>query len=93
MGEPRIRPLASGAFPAYDTVRSAAAAGGNRGAVVNAADEAAVAAFLHGRVEFPAIASTIGGAVDRWGSDVEPDLATIVALDAEIRTTLDAELH
>ena len=74
-------------------MRSAASAGGNRGAVVNAADEVAVAAFLDGGIGFPSIGSTIREAVDRWGSDEEPDLATIVALDAEIRTTLDAELR
>jgi 1-deoxy-D-xylulose-5-phosphate reductoisomerase len=91
-GSLEFGPLAAGAYPAYDTVRSAAAAGGNRGAVVNAADEAAVAAFLDGRIAFTAIASTIDDAVDRWGSDVEPDLATIVALGTEIRTTLDSEL-
>ena len=88
-----FEPLAGGAYPAYDAVRSAASAGGNRGAVVNAADEVAVAAFLDGRIGFPSIGSTIGAAVDRWGSDEEPDLATIVALDAEIRTALDAELR
>jgi 1-deoxy-D-xylulose-5-phosphate reductoisomerase len=91
-GSLEFRPLAAGAYPAYDTVRRAAAAGGNRGAVVNAADEVAVAAFLDGRIAFPAIASTIDDAVDRWGTDVEPDLAMIVALDTEIRTTLDSEL-
>ena len=40
-------------IPAYDVVRAAAAAGGNRGTVLNAADEAAVAAFLDGRIGFP----------------------------------------
>ena len=88
-----FEPLAADAYPAYDAVRSAAAAGGNRGAVVNAADEVAVAAFLDRRIGFPDIGSTIRAAVERWGSDVEPDLATIVALDADVRTTLDAELR
>jgi 1-deoxy-D-xylulose-5-phosphate reductoisomerase len=85
--------LADGAYPAYDVVRAAAAAGGNRGAVVNAADEAAVAAFLNRRIAFTDIATTIDAAVDRWGTDAEPSLATIVALDEEIRSTLDAELR
>jgi 1-deoxy-D-xylulose-5-phosphate reductoisomerase len=85
--------LADGAYPAYDVVREAAAAGGNRGAVVNAADEAAVAAFLNRRIAFTDIATTIDAAVDRWGTDAEPSLATIVALDEEIRSTLDAELR
>ena len=35
-------------FPAYRVAREAAAAGGNRGTVLNAADEVAVAAFLEG---------------------------------------------
>jgi 1-deoxy-D-xylulose-5-phosphate reductoisomerase len=60
--------------------------------VLNAADEVAAAAFLDGRLPFTGIATTIAAAVDRWGSDAEPDLPTIVALDAEIRATLGAEL-
>ncbi len=84
--------LADGAYPAYDTVRAAAAAGGNRGAVVNAADEVAVQAFLDGRLAFVGIASTIAVAVERWGSDEEPDLEGVVALDNEVRTALAREL-
>ena len=57
VGEPRVRRrLATGAYPAYDVVRAAADAGGNRGTVLNAADEVAVAAFLDGRIAFPRIA-------------------------------------
>jgi 1-deoxy-D-xylulose-5-phosphate reductoisomerase len=85
-------PLAAGDFPAYDTVRDAAAAGGNRGTILNAADEVAVAAFLDSRIAFPAVAATIASAVDRWGSEAEPSLDEIVTLDAEVRATLTAEL-
>ena len=85
-------PLADADYPAYAAVRAAANAGGNRGAVLNAADEVAVVAFLEGRLAFPAIASTIAGAVDRWGADTEPDLPAIVALDREVRDTLRAEI-
>jgi len=84
--------LDAGAYPAYDAVRTAAAVAGNRGTILNAADEVAVAAFLEGRIAFPAIASTIVDAVERWGADQEPTLAEIVALDAEVRETLGAEL-
>jgi 1-deoxy-D-xylulose-5-phosphate reductoisomerase len=84
--------LAPGQFPAYDTVRDAAAAGGNRGTVLNAADEVAVSAFLLGALPFTGIASTLRDAVNRWGSDTEPGLDEIVALDAEVRGTLQAEL-
>jgi 1-deoxy-D-xylulose-5-phosphate reductoisomerase len=85
-------PLEPGAYPAYDVVRAAAEAGGNRGVVVNAADEAAVAAFLAGRITFPRIATTIAGAVVRWGRDAEPGIDEIGELDAEVRAALDAEL-
>jgi 1-deoxy-D-xylulose-5-phosphate reductoisomerase len=85
-------PLEAVAYPAYDTVRAAAAAGGNRGTILNAADEVAVGAFLAGRISFPAIAGTISDAVDRWGADVEPDLAEIADLDAEVRASLAGEL-
>ena len=84
--------LATGAYPAYDTVRAAASAGGNRGTILNATDEIAVAAFLEGRITFPRIASTISAAVERWGAAGEPDLDTILALDAEVRASVRAEL-
>jgi 1-deoxy-D-xylulose-5-phosphate reductoisomerase len=86
-------PLPAGAYPAYDTVRSAADAGGNRGTILNAADEVAVAAFLDGRIAFPAIGDTIAAAVARWGDDREPTLDEIVALDAEVRASLTEAIH
>jgi 1-deoxy-D-xylulose-5-phosphate reductoisomerase len=91
-GSLEFAPLTDGAYPAYDVVRAAADAGGNRGAVVNAADEVAVAAFLDRRLGFTAIATTIDEAVRRWGSDTEPDLDGIVLLDAEVRAALSADL-
>jgi 1-deoxy-D-xylulose-5-phosphate reductoisomerase len=84
--------LEPGRYPAYDTVRQAAAAGGNRGTILNAADEVAVAAFLAGTIPFPRIGEVIAGAVVRWGDRAEPALDAIVALDAEIRSILSVEL-
>lgn len=84
--------LPEAAYPAYDAVRRAADAGGNRGAVLNAADEVAVGAFLDGRIRFPDIADTIEAAVDRWGSTDEPELDGIVALDHEVRHQLTSDL-
>ena len=85
-------PLADAEVPAYAVVRAAAEAGGNRGAVLNAADEVAVAAFLDGRIPFPAIAETIATAVDRWGENSEPGIEQIASIDAEVRSTLEGEL-
>ena len=91
-GSLEFAPLTDADYPAYAAVRAAAEAGGNRGVVLNAADELAVDAFLAGRIGFPAIAETIDSAVDRWGSSEEPDLAGIVDLDAEVRGALTRAL-
>ncbi len=85
-------PLDAARYPAYRSVRAAAEAGGNRGAILNAADEVAVAAFLAGSIRYDRIPALIEGAVARWGSDEDPPLEAIGALDAEIRTTMAAEL-
>jgi hypothetical protein len=71
----RLRAIDRCGLPAYAVTRAAAEAGGNRGAILNAADEVAVEAFLAGRIRFPAIADTIASAIDRWGAPEEPDLA------------------
>jgi 1-deoxy-D-xylulose-5-phosphate reductoisomerase len=91
-GALEFAPLRRADYPAYDAVRGAAEAGGNRGTILNAADEVAVAAFLAGRIGFPRIAATIESAVERWGSDVEPSLEEVEPLDAEVRRALVAEI-
>jgi 1-deoxy-D-xylulose-5-phosphate reductoisomerase len=91
-GALQFEALEAGRFPAYDAARAAAAAGGNRGTILNAADEAAVAAFLAGTISFPRIAEVISGAVERWGDGAEPDLDGIIALDGEVRAALSVEL-
>lgn len=91
-GSLEFAPLPPGAYPAYDIVRTAAVAGGNRGSVLNAADEVAVAAFLGGAIGFPRIAAVIAGAVERWGDDDEPDLDGIAALDRAVREQLRTDL-
>ena len=79
-------------FPAYRTVRSAAAAGGNRGTILNAADEVAVERFLAGSLPFDGIPGLIATAVERWGSEAEPELVAIHALVLEVRSTLSREI-
>jgi 1-deoxy-D-xylulose-5-phosphate reductoisomerase len=91
-GDLQFLPLDPARFPGYATVRAAAEQGGNRGTILNAADEVAVAAFLGGAIGFGGIAATIEEAVARWGAAAEPDLDGIIALDAEVRAALSAEL-
>jgi 1-deoxy-D-xylulose-5-phosphate reductoisomerase len=85
-------PLAGGAYPAYDAVRAAAEAGGNRGVILNAADEVAVEAFLAGHIGFTRIGEMIERAVERWGASDAPELEDVTALDAEVRAALRTEL-
>jgi 1-deoxy-D-xylulose-5-phosphate reductoisomerase len=91
-GTLEFAPLDVASVPAYAACLRAAEAGGNRGTILNAADEVAVAAFLAGRLPFPAIAETIEAAVERWGTDHEPSLDEIGRLDAEVRAGLDRSL-
>ncbi len=92
-GRLEFAPLDADRFPAYRTVRDASAAGGNRGTILNAADEVAVGSFLAGSIPFDRIATLLELAVDRWGRDAEPELAEINALDAEVRSTLQADVE
>jgi len=57
-------PLDTDAFPAVSLARRAGAAGGTAPAVFNAANEAAVEAFLAGQTSFLAIVDTIGVVLD-----------------------------
>ncbi|HET6381592.1 MAG TPA: 1-deoxy-D-xylulose-5-phosphate reductoisomerase [candidate division Zixibacteria bacterium] len=91
-GSLEFEPLDVSRYPAYAVARAAAEAGGNRGTILNAADEVAVAAFLEGRIGFDRIATVIETAVDRWGTDAEPELDEIGVLDAEVRAALGADL-
>jgi 1-deoxy-D-xylulose-5-phosphate reductoisomerase len=68
-----FEPLDSDVFPAVELARHAGETGGCMTAVYNAANEEAAAAFLAGRIGFPAIVRTIAEVVraaDQWA--VEP---------------------
>jgi 1-deoxy-D-xylulose-5-phosphate reductoisomerase len=62
-----FEPLDNAVFPAVDLARQAGATGGGMTAVYNAANEEAAAAFLAGRISFPAIVRTIGEVLDAAG--------------------------
>jgi 1-deoxy-D-xylulose-5-phosphate reductoisomerase len=64
-----FEPLDSDVFPAVELARHAGQTGGCLTAVYNAANEEAAAAFLDGRIGFPAIVRTIADvlhAADQW---------------------------
>jgi len=68
-------------FPALRLGREVAAAGGSCGAVLNAANEAAVAAFLGGRLAFPQIVPACRGVLDHHPYEPNPSLERLLELD------------
>ncbi len=74
-------------FPALGLARSALRAGGEMPAVLNAANEEAVAAFLEGRCTLPAVAATVAETLDGWNHHNRPlqDLDQALAADREAR--------
>ena len=59
-------------YPALPLARQALAAGGGMPAVLNAANEVAVAAFLEGKISFPDIVSVVSGTMDSAGLTPAP---------------------
>jgi 1-deoxy-D-xylulose-5-phosphate reductoisomerase len=74
------------AFPALDLARAAGTTGGTMPAVLNAANEIAVAAFLHKHCSFPAIWQTVGQVMREHRCIAGADLDAILAADAWART-------
>ena len=75
-------------FPATRIARQAAEAGGGAPAVLNAANEVAVAAFLAGQIAFTRIAPLVEEALARHDGTPPPEtLDEVLALDHEARAT------
>jgi len=72
-------------FPAVRLGHEAAARGGTAGAVLNAANEAAVAAFLAGRMRFTDISEACARVLDGHPFEADPSLDAILRLDAWAR--------
>src|SRR6266481_5205324 len=68
-------------FPALNLARRAGDTGGTLPAVMNAANEIAVAAFLDRHVRFPQIWQTVGEVMNRHASVAHPDLDAILRAD------------
>jgi 1-deoxy-D-xylulose-5-phosphate reductoisomerase len=72
-------------FPSLDIARAAARAGGTAPAVLNAANEVAVQAFLDRRLNFTGIATVIDKVLQRLGSSSVKALEDVFAADAAAR--------
>jgi 1-deoxy-D-xylulose-5-phosphate reductoisomerase len=72
-------------FPATRLAREAAEAGGAAPAVLNAANEIAVAAFLAGQIGFTRIAAHVEDVLSCYAPPAPASLADVIAVDAEAR--------
>ena len=72
-------------FPCLDLAYEALAAGGAAPAILNAANEQAVALFLAEKIRFTDIPDAIGETLGRMPAHAEPSLDDLVACDAEAR--------
>ncbi|PMR66897.1 1-deoxy-D-xylulose-5-phosphate reductoisomerase [Halomonas heilongjiangensis] len=73
------------AFPCLRLAREAMAAGGTAPAVLNAANEVAVAAFLEGRLGFTGIGELVARVRDARPVEAAADLETVLEADARAR--------
>jgi 1-deoxy-D-xylulose-5-phosphate reductoisomerase len=68
-------------FPALELGREAARAGGTTGAVLNAANEAAVGGFLRGELPFTEIVPACRGILEHHDFDPSPTLDELIRID------------
>ncbi len=73
------------AFPCLRLAREAAAAGGTAPCALNAANEVAVHAFLHGRLRFTGIPAVIESVLDTLGASRVHDFEALYVTDSEAR--------
>jgi 1-deoxy-D-xylulose-5-phosphate reductoisomerase len=86
IGALEFEPLDTERFPAVALALAALAAGGARPAVLNAANEEAVAAFLAGRIGFLDIAAIVRDTLAAYDPPAPQTLDDIFAIDREART-------
>ena len=80
-------------FPALRLARAAMEAGGGRPAILNAANEIAVAAFLARRIPFGRIAAIVEQVLERYAAPAPATVHDVLAIDAEARRIAAAELE
>jgi 1-deoxy-D-xylulose-5-phosphate reductoisomerase len=88
-----FRPPDTARFPCLNLAYAALAAGGVAPAILNAANEVAVAAFLERRVAFPGIFRAIDAVLDAMLVTPADTLEAILSADAAARRLCAARLH
>ena len=85
LGELTFRATDEALFPATALCRAAAEAGGAAPAVLNAANEITVAAFLSGQIAFTRIAVMVAEVMSRYSPSVCASLDDVIAIDHAAR--------
>ena len=80
-------------FPALALARAALEAGGARPAIMNAANEVAVAAFLARRIGFLEIAAIVADTLERYDPPAPATLEAVLTVDGEARRMADEEIQ
>ena len=65
-------------FPCFELVVNSAKKGGSYPAVVNGANDTAVALFLKGKISYPDIYKALKGAVDNWSGEYDGTLECLI---------------
>lgn len=87
-----FRPVDEIRFPMIRLAREAMVAGGVAPAVLNAANEVAVEAFLAGRIPFLAIPEIVGNALARTANFEPTDLSAVLGADSEARRGASSDI-
>jgi len=80
-------------FPCLNLAYETLAQGGTAPAVLNAANEVAVAAFLERRIGFLGIPEVVAGTLDRVAACEAIDLDAVLAADQNGRRAAEVEIH
>jgi 1-deoxy-D-xylulose-5-phosphate reductoisomerase len=93
LGSLSFRAVEERRFPCLVLAMEAARAGGAAPIALNAANEAAVAAFLGGRIRFTAIATVIGAVLAQYLGPDPGELDSILALDLRARASAEDKIR
>ncbi|MFN3820672.1 1-deoxy-D-xylulose-5-phosphate reductoisomerase [Blastomonas sp.] len=92
IGQLTFEPLDNDRFPGPAICRAAIAAGGGAPAILNAANEIAVAAFLGGRIGFLDIAAIVSDVLAGYTPPEPQSLQDVLAIDREARAIAAAAI-
>jgi 1-deoxy-D-xylulose-5-phosphate reductoisomerase len=90
VGDLTFEPIDHEAFPAVSLAQEAIRVGGTAPAIINAADEEAVAAFLDGRIGFLDIIDIVTETLNRVAAEPVVDLAGVLSAERAARETARA---